>query len=296
MAYKDYYAILGVPKNASEEEIKKAYKKLARKYHPDVNKETGAEERFKEIGEAHTVLSDPEKRKFYDLYGSSAGSGNFRPPPGANFPGGFSGGPGDFSDFFQTLFGQMGGAGGRGAGGFGFEELFGQREPGRRRVGADVEAELSLELSEAYKGGEKIVVVGSERLTVKIPAGIRDGQRIRLAGKGRGGGDLLLSVSLKNTDGMRLKGDDLYTFADVPAPVAVVGGRVKLQTLDGMVEMNLPKGTQSGRTLRLKGKGWPRKDGTRGDQYAELRLTIPTHPSEEEAKLYAQLAELAKGK
>lgn len=292
MAYKDYYKILGVSKNASEEEIKKAFKRLARKYHPDVNKEPGAEEKFKEINEAYTVLSDPEKRRFYDTYGAAAGSGQWQgPPPGQGGFGGFSAEAGDFSDFFQQLFGGLGGRGGFTGLGDLFERVPGQ---GPRRAAADLEAELPLSLEEAYQGGEKTISVGSERLTVRIPPGVRDGQKIRLAGKGRAGGDLYLTVKLQSRPEMRLEGDNIYTFVDVPAPIAVVGGKVRVQTLDGPVEITIPKRTQAGRKLRLAGKGWPRKDKSRGDQYVEVRITIPTSPSPQEERLYAELAELLK--
>ncbi len=291
MAYKDYYKILGVSKNASEEEIKAAFKKLARKYHPDVNKEPGAEDRFKEINEAYTVLSDAEKRRFYDTYGTAAGSGSWQgPPPGRGGFGGFTGNAGDFSDFFQQLFGNFAG---RGGGGFG--DLFGEPiRQGSRRTGGDLEADLPLSLEEAYRGGEKTISIGPERITVKVPPGVREGQKIRLAGKGRAGGDLYLHVRLQSRPDMRLEGDDLYTVVEVPAPIAVVGGRVRVQTLDGPVEMTIPRRTQAGRKLRLAGKGWPRKDKSRGDQYAEVRITIPTSPSPEEERLYSQLAELLK--
>lgn len=289
MAYKDYYKILGVSKNASEDEIKKAFKKLARKYHPDVSKEPGAEEKFKEINEAYTVLSDPEKRRYYDTYGAAAGSPGWQgPPPGQGGFGGFTGHVGDFSDFFQQLFGGRGGFGGLG-------DLF-EQTPGRgaRRVAGDLEAELPLSLEEAYHGGEKTISIGSERLTVRIPPGVREGQKIRLAGKGRAGGDLYLHVKLQSRPEMRLEGDDIYSVVEVPAPIAVVGGKVRVQTLDGPMEVTIPRRTQTGRKLRLAGKGWPRKDKSRGDQYAEVRVTIPTNPSPEEERLYAQLAELIK--
>lgn len=289
MAYKDYYKILGVSKDASEDEIKKAFKKLARKYHPDVSKEPGAEEKFKELNEAYTVLSDPEKRRYYDTYGAAAGSAGWQgPPPGQGGFGGFVGNVGDFSDFFQQLFGGRGGFGG-------FGGLF-EQVPGRgaRRVAGNLEVELPLGLEEAYRGGEKTISIGPERLTVRIPPGVRDGQKIRLAGKGQAGGDLYLRVKLKSSPQMRLEGDDIYTVVDVPAPIAVVGGKVRIQTLDGPVEITIPKRTQAGRKLRLAGKGWPRRDKGRGDQYAEVRVIIPTNPSPEEERLYAQLAELTK--
>ncbi|GIW29420.1 MAG: chaperone protein DnaJ 2 [Meiothermus sp.] len=289
MAYKDYYKILGVSKNATEDEIKKAFKKLARKYHPDVSKEPGAEEKFKEINEAYTVLSDPEKRSYYDTYGTAAGSAGWQgPPPEQGGFGGFTGNVGDFSDFFQQLFGSRGGFGG-------FGDLFEQAPSrGARRVAGDLEAELPLSLEEAYRGGEKTISIGPERLTVRIPPGVREGQKIRLAGKGRAGGDLYLRVKLQSRPEMRLEGDDIYTVVEVPAPIAVVGGKVRVQTLDGPVEITIPRRTQAGRKLRLAGKGWPRKDKSRGDQYAEVRVTIPTNPSPEEERLYAQLAELVK--
>ncbi|WP_299431829.1 DnaJ C-terminal domain-containing protein [uncultured Meiothermus sp.] len=289
MAYKDYYKILGVSKNASEDEIKKAFKKLARKYHPDINRDPGAEDKFKEINEAYTVLSDAEKRKFYDTYGTTAGSGNWQgPPPGQGGFGGFTGNVGDFSDFFQQLFGNMGGRGG-------FGDLFGETpRQGQRRVGEDLEAELPLGLEDAYRGGEKTISIGSERITVKIPPGVREGQKIRLGGKGRTGGDLYLHIRLQSRPDMRLEGDDLYTVVELPAPIAVLGGKVRVQTLDGPVEMTVPKRTQAGRKLRLSGKGWPRKDKSRGDQYAEIRITIPINPSPEEERLYTELAELLK--
>ncbi|XOB98171.1 DnaJ C-terminal domain-containing protein [Deinococcota bacterium DY0809b] len=283
MDYKDYYAILGVPRTASEEEIKRAYRKLARKYHPDVNKDPGAEEKFKEIGEAYAVLSDPEKRKIYDQYGTTQAP---PPPP----PGGWhvEGNVEDFSDFFQALFG----------GGLG--DLFGagsRRAARGPRRGRDYEAEIALPLEVAYHGGEQTIQLNGERLTVTIPAGVRPGQRIRLPGKGGPGqppGDLYLTVRLASSPTFRLEGDDVYTTIDVPAPVAVVGGKVKVPTLDGFVELTIPPRTQAGRKLRLRGKGWPKRGSGRGDQYAEVRVVIPEHPTPEEERLYRELAELLK--
>ncbi len=289
MEYKDYYAILGVPKTASQEEIKRAYKKLARKYHPDVSKEPNAEEKFKEINEAYAVLSDPEKRKIYDQYGTTKAP---PPPP----PGGFQwqevGGVEDFSDFFKTLFG-MGGMGG-----IGFEDLFGaaQSRRGPRR-GRDYEAEIVIPLELAYHGGKQILDLGGERIEITIPPGIREGQKIRLPGKGGPGqppGDLYLTVRLAPSPTFRLEGYDVYTTADVEAPIAVVGGKIRVPTLDGPVEVTIPPRTQTGKKLRLRGKGWPRPGGGRGDQYVEVRVVIPEHPTPEEERLYKELAELAK--
>ncbi len=283
MDYKDYYAILGVPRSASQDEIKRAYRKLARQYHPDVNKDPGAEEKFKEIGEAYAVLSDPEKRKVYDQYGTAKAP---PPPP----PGGWhvEGSPEDFSDFFQTLFG----------GGLG--DLFGvgsRRSARGPRRGRDYQAEITLPLEVAYHGGQQTMQIGDERLSVNIPAGVRPGQRIRLPGKGAAGnppGDLYLTVRLQPSPTFRLQGDDVYTTVEVPAPLAVVGGKVKVPTLDGFVELTIPPRTQAGRKLRLRGKGWPKKGGGRGDQYAEVKIVIPQHPSHEEERLYRELAELLK--
>ncbi len=289
MEYKDYYAILGVPRDASQEEIKRAYKKLARKYHPDVNKEPGAEDRFKEINEAYTVLSDPEKRKIYDQYGTTKAPPP--PPPGGyQWQGAEGFGATDFSDFFKTLFG-FGGVG------VGFEDLFGAGARRGPRRGQDYEAEIRIPLELAYRGGKQILDLGGERVEVTIPAGIREGQRLRLPGKGGPGeppGDLYLTVRLLPSPTFRLEGYDVYTTVDVPAPVAVVGGKVKVPTLDGPVEVTIPPRTQAGKKLRLRGKGWPKPGGGRGDQYAEVRITIPEHPTPEEEKLYKELAKLLK--
>ncbi|GLV48379.1 chaperone protein DnaJ 2 [Thermus sp. LT1-2-5] len=268
---KDYYAILGVPKNATQEEIKRAYKRLARQYHPDVNKSPEAEEKFKEINEAYAVLSDPEKRKIYDTYGTTTPPPP--PPPGGYDFSGFD--VEDFSDFFQELFG----------GG-----LFGRR--GRRR-GRDVRAELPLTLEEAFHGGERVLEVGGRRVSVRIPPGVQEGSVIRVPGMGGPGeppGDLLLHVRLLPHPTFRLEGNDLYATLDVPAPIAVVGGKVRAETLEGPVEVTIPPRTQAGRKLRLKGKGFPGPSG-RGDLYLEVRLTIPERLSPEEEALWKKLAE-----
>ncbi|RTH12287.1 molecular chaperone DnaJ [Thermus scotoductus] len=268
---KDYYAILGVPRNATQEEIKRAYKRLARQYHPDVNKSPEAEERFKEINEAYAVLSDPEKRKLYDTYGTATPPPP--PPPGGYDFSGFD--VEDFSDFFQELFG----------GG-----LFGRR--GRRR-GRDVRAELPLTLEEAFHGGERVLEVGGRRVSVRIPPGVQEGSVIRVPGMGGPGeppGDLLLQVRLLPHPTFRLEGNDLYATLDVPAPIAVVGGKVRAQTLEGPVEVTIPPRTQAGRKLRLRGKGFPGPSG-RGDLYLEVRLTIPERLSPEEEALWKKLAE-----
>jgi curved DNA-binding protein len=283
MNYKDYYKTLGVPKTASEDEIKRAYRKLAKEFHPDRNKgKADTEARFKDINEAYEVLSDPEKRRVYDQYGTSGG---IPTPP----PGGWStpGNVGDFSEFFQTLFG-------RGArGGFGgLDDIFGQaggRTPGFVR---DVEGTLQIALTEAYRGTTRHVQVGEKRLDVKIPGGARDGQKLRLSGQAPGGGNVLLTIKLESDPTFRLESDNVRVIADVPAPIAVIGGKVDVLTLDGRVELTIPKHSQTGRVMRLRGQGWPKRDGTRGDQLVELRVIVPTHPSKEEQELYEKLAEL----
>jgi curved DNA-binding protein len=269
---KDYYAILGVPRNATQEEIKRAYKRLARQYHPDVNKSPEAEEKFKEINEAYAVLSDPEKRKIYDTYGTTTPPPP--PPPGGYDFSGFD--VEDFSDFFQELFG----------GG-----LFGRSR--RPRRGRDVRAELPLTLEEAFHGGERVLEVGGKRVSVRIPPGVQDGATLRVPGMGGPGdpsGDLLLTVRLLPHPHFRLEGQDLYATLDVPAPIAVVGGKVRAMTLEGPVEVTVPPRTQAGRKLRLKGKGFPGPTG-RGDLYLEVRITIPERLTPEEEALWKKLAE-----
>ncbi len=266
---KDYYAILGVSRNATQEEIKRAYKRLARQYHPDVNKSPEAEEKFKEINEAYAVLSDPEKRRIYDQYGTTQAP---PPPP----PGGWDFSEfevEDFSDFFQSLFG---------AG------LFGNRP----RRGRDLRAELPLSLEEAYRGGRRTVQVGSRSVTVEIPPGVEDGAILRVPGLGSGNppGDLLLVVRHLPHPIFRLEGQNIHATLDVPAPIAVVGGTVRAPTLDGPVEVTIPPRTQAGRKLRLRGKGWPGRGG-RGDMYLEVRIAIPERLTPEEEALWKKLAE-----
>lgn len=300
-AYKDYYGILGVPKSATQKEIKSAFRKLAAKFHPDKHPgDKSAEEKFKEINEAYTVLSDPEKRKFYDQYGSAEG----RPPfaPGDFGPGYRSyttrGGEGadfgDFSDFFQSLFGNFGAAGTPGGNvrttffrtGEGDFSAF-QPRP------ASAEGTLEVALEQAYRGATLPVTLDGKRVEVTLPKGVRDGARLRLKGQAPGGGDLYLTIRHKPHARFKLEGDDVRVTIDVPDYQAVLGGTVRVPTLDGTVEMTLPPRTSSGRVLRLRGQGWPKKGGGRGDELAEVRVTIPRQPTSEQLELYKRLKALS---
>ncbi len=302
MAYKDYYDTLGVARSASEAEIKTAYRKLAKQYHPDKNPgDDSAAGKFKEMGEAYAVLSDAEKRKVYDTYGHSG-----QVPPGAyagqqggaDF-GGFGGADGSqFSDFFQGLFGRGGGRGG--VGGMGgtqvnFEDLLGGGGiGGGRRFVQNVEGELQVSLREAYAGTDETITVDGKRISLRVPAGTRDGGRLRLSGQGPGGGDVLLTVRVLEDARFDLDGDDVSVTVDVPVHVAAIGGQARVPTLKGDVNLNIPAGSSGGRQLRLKGQGWPKKGGGAGDLYAKLNLTLPASLSEQEQALYQQLADLRK--
>lgn len=309
MDFKDYYAVLGVSDTATPDDIKKAYRKLARKYHPDVSKEADADTRFKDLGEAYEVLKDPEKRAEYDQlrkYGARA-DGSFEPPPGWQSASGFGGGgytdadARQFSEFFEEIFGgsRRGGFAG-GHGGF--------RQPARSR-GEDVHARLALFLEEAYKGCEKQVqftsheldaqgrvVARPKTLRVKIPAGVRDGQHIRLRGQGAPGfgggesGDLFIEVELAPHPLFALEGRDVVVTLPVAPWEAALGASVTVPTLSGKVSVKVPKGSSSGRKLRLKGKGLPGRHP--GDQIVVLQVVMPEHHSDEAGALYRQLAEL----
>ncbi|UCE51486.1 MAG: DnaJ domain-containing protein [Desulfobacterales bacterium] len=313
--FKDYYDILGVSRNASQEEIHRAYRKLARKYHPDINKEAGTEDKFKEINEAHEVLKDSEKRKRYDQLGTEWQHGQeFRPPPGWEFQFDFgsaskgrqegffwSSGTGGFSDFFETLFG-----------GGSLREGEGRRTFFRQQHGANQEAVLRLTLEEAYLGGTKNITLQSQSLSadgslvtrekrydVKIPQGILPGQKIRLAGQGVEGtgggsrGDLYLKVEIEPHPKFRIDGRNLYTELAIAPWEAALGAELKIQTISERVSLKVPPGTQSGQRLRLKGKGMPNTKGIAGDLYVVAQIRIPKTLSPQEQELFLKLSKVS---
>lgn len=296
VTYKDYYSVLGVPRTASEEEIRKAFRKKARELHPDVNKTPGAEERYKELNEAYEVLKDPEKRKRYDTLGANWRQGEpFTPPPGwegGGMPFGQGGGGFDFSDFFRTIFGGMGDfeevrAGGRGT-----------RRPAR---GQDTEAEIEVSLEEAARGGSRHVALetpsGRKDYDITIPKGVAEGTRIRLSGQGspgRGGGpvgDLYLKVHLKSDPRFTVDCHNLRTTLDLAPWEAALGAEVSVPTLDGTVTLRVPPGISSGQTLRLRDKGLPTRGGSVGDLLVTVRIVTPKNPSDRERELWKALAE-----
>ncbi len=312
--FRDYYETLGVSKSATEDEIKSAFRKLARKHHPDVAKDKKtAEEKFKQINEAYEVLSDPEKRQKYDQLGANWNqSGGFQPPPnwGGQPDGGFHqyggedggvqfefGGTG-FSDFFEAFFG-----GGRGRSAFGG---FGGRAATAER-GADVEADILVTLEEALHGSKRAVSLrrpGSNKVEtyqVKIPRGVHEGQRIRLAGQGEAGagggksGDLFLRVRLAKHPDFTVEGSDLIHEVKIAPWQAVLGTDLKVPTLEGNVRLKIPAGTQGGQRFRLRERGLPSAVGNRGDLYVVAQIQIPKKLSEREREIWSQLAKVHGG-
>jgi curved DNA-binding protein len=310
--FKDYYKILGVPKGATAKEIKAAFRKQARKFHPDFNKgDAKAEAKFKEVNEANEVLSDPDKRKRYDTLGPDWAS--FRQPP----PGGSGGGvhvdfggedAGGFSDFFRTIFGGGGGfppRGGRGGGGAGgFEDLFARAA--EEQPGHDLEGEVELTLEEVQRGTTRTIQVGEDghprTVEVKIPPGVRDSSRVRAAGEGASGGkrgkrgDLYLRVKIRPDPRFERKGDDLQATVSVPLTTAVLGGEAEVPTMDGPVGIKIPPGSRPGRTFRLRGHGLPRLESPKekGDLMAVLGVDLPKDLSPREQELFEELKRLGR--
>jgi curved DNA-binding protein len=303
VGFRDYYETLGVARTASDEEVRSAYRRLAREYHPDVNREPGAEDRFKEVSEAYEVLRDPEKRERYDRLGPrwktgedvSGAAGRGGGPGGGfgdygdvrvDFGGGFGpGGGGGFSDFFESLFGGRGG--GRRTGGF----------DGFSTRGGDVEATIDITLEEAARGGRRrIALTDGREYEIEIPVGVREGQRIRLAGEGAAGpgggppGDLYLRVELRPHPRFRREGDDLHMQLPVAPWEATLGASISIQTLDGRARVRVPAGSSCGRRLRLRGQGIPPD----GDLYATVSIEVPKELDQEQRELWERLAEVSR--
>ncbi len=285
MQFKDYYAILGVEPGAGEAEIKTAYRRLARKYHPDVSKEAGAEERFKEVNEAYEALRDPQKRAHYDqLRAAGYRPGQDVPPPGGGF---HRGGQEDFD--FEEIF-----AGGGAGGGFSdfFEQMFGRGRgraggaPGARANG-DSRAKLSVPLEAVYKGESIRIGVGGKSLDIKIPKGIRQGQVIRLPNQGANGGNLLLEVEYAAHPDFEVDGRNILHIVPIMPWQAALGGTISVATLGGQVELKIPPGSEAGKKLRLRGRGLP--GASPGDQIVELEIVAPVPVSDAQRDAYASL-------
>lgn len=311
MDYQDYYKVLGVSKDATQKDIKKAYRKLASKYHPDKNQgDTASEAKFKEINEANEVLSDPEKRKKYDTLGANwksyqQGGGDWQQYANQSRPGGgqsftFEGDPSDFfgggdhSSFFDMFFG-----------GGGAEGFSGRRQRRHRTTrGQNVEAELPITLLEAYQGSKRTFELDGKKMRITIKPGSYDSQRLRLKGKGRPGvgggtaGDLYIVLKVQPDSRFQRKGDDLTYEANVDLYTAILGGKIEVQTMSGAVKLPIPKGSETGKTLRLKGKGMPiyGKSNQFGNLLVKLKVNLPKDLTSEEQALFEQLKNMRSGK
>jgi curved DNA-binding protein len=326
MEYRDYYKILGVGKSATEKEIKSAYRKLARKYHPDMNPDDPqAEARFKEVNEAYEVLGDPEKRKKYDQLGANWNRWQQSGQPGdfdwSQWMGGAPGGGGQrvryataedledlfggagggspFSDFFNTIFGGGMGGGARTRAG-GYQSYGGGRARTQAPPGQDIEQQLEISLTEAYHGTSRLLNKDGRRLEVKIPAGAKTGTKVRMRGEGQPGfggqaGDLYLKVKVASDPRFRRRGPDLYVTVPVDLYTAVLGGEVRVPTMTGDVKLKVPAGSQNGQKIRLRGKGMPhlRQPEQYGDLYAELEVQLPTDLSPKQRELFEELRRLS---
>ena len=314
MKFRDYYDILGIERSASPGDIQKAYRKLARKYHPDINKTKEGEEKFKEINEANEVLSDPEKRKRYDALGANWQAGqDFRPPPGweqnggghqFNFGNGGAAGFSGFSDFFEAIFGGGGFGGGAFSGqGFGGQAFGGQGFGGqgfgtaRPQAAPRQEAELKITVEESFQGAKRAIQLqdGAGRvrsLQVGIPKYASDGTTMRLAGK-KGEGDVYLKLSLIKHPQYTPSGSDLLVSLPVTPWEAALGAKVDLVLPDGSIKLSIPAGTQSGAKLRVKGRGFSKKQGERGDVLADVRIAVPKTLSEEEREALEHLQKVS---
>jgi curved DNA-binding protein len=299
MEYVDYYKVLGVAKNATADDIKNAYRKLARKHHPDLNpNDKEANKKFQQINEANEVLSDPEKRKKYDQYGKDWKHADefekqrqqqrqySRQGGGQTFSGGF--GEDDFSDFFASMFGGQEGGGSR------------SRQTKFR--GQDYNAEMQLDLMDAFKTHQQTITVNGKSIRVTIPAGIENGQQLKLKGYGAPGvnggpnGDLYVTFSIRNNTQFKRMGNDLYTTVDIDLYTAVLGGEVTIDTLTGKVKLKVNPETQNGTKIRLKGKGFPvyKKEGESGDLFITFSVKIPTNLTDKQKELFKELSKLQK--
>jgi curved DNA-binding protein len=285
MEYKDYYKVLDVSRDVTQDELKKAYRKLARKYHPDVSKETNAEAKFKEVGEAYEVLKDKEKRAQYDQFGSNYQHGqSFNPPPGWSGQGGGTGGGGNFSSFFENMFSNGGGMAGN-------EQFFAQ--------GEDVNAKITISLEDAFTGAQKSIrrpdgATQSGSINVKIPAGITSGKKIRLADQGKAGaggnaGDLFLEINIANHGHYQVSDKDVTINLPISPWEAALGAKITVPTLAGKITLTIPKNAKSGQKMRLKGRGLPGKEA--GDQIVILQIMTPPADSPKAQQLYQQMAE-----